>query len=125
MKKSTMLCAVMLWTLAVLLPGCNNDSTSSQTPTGLDVSGTWSLSAEGETSTMILHQNGDALTGSVQSVPLTGSVNGNNVSISSGFPGGPLLVAEGSVDGATMSGSYTATEASGTQHTGTWSATKQ
>jgi quinoprotein glucose dehydrogenase len=60
-----------------------------------------------------------------QGVPLTGSVNGNSISISSGLPGGPLLVADGSVEGATMGGSYTATEPNGTQHTGSWSATKQ
>jgi hypothetical protein len=124
MKKITVVCLVMLGALAGLMTGCNNDS-SSGTPTGLDVSGTWALNAEGETSTMTLRQNGDALTGSVQGVPLTGSVNGNSISISSGLPGGPLLVADGSVEGATMGGSYTATEPNGTQHTGSWSATKQ
>ena len=45
--------------------------------------------------------------------------------ISTGISGGPLLVADGTVDGNDMSGNYTATEAGGTQHTGTWSATKQ
>ena len=125
MKKLTMLCATLLWLLAALLPGCTSDSQGSGTATGVDVSGTWSLSAEGETSTMTLHQNGDTLTGSVQGVPLTGSVNGNSVAISTGFSSGPLLVADGTVEGATMGGSYTATQAGGTQHTGTWSATKQ
>jgi len=124
MKKITLLCVLLLGTLAGLMLGCNNDSNSSST-TGIDVSGTWTLNAAGETSTMVLHQNGDALTGSVQGVPLSGSMNGNNISIATGLAGGPVLAADGAVAGATMGGSYTATEAGGTQHTGTWSATKQ
>jgi len=125
MKKITMLCAVMLGALAGLMLGCGSDSTSGAPATGVDVSGTWTLNAAGETSTMTLTQNGDALSGSVQGVPLTGSMNGNSISITTGLPGGPTLMAEGTVDGATMGGSYTATEASGAQHTGTWSAAKQ
>ena len=125
MKRISAVCALLLGALAGLMLGCNNDSNSSGNTAGIDVSGTWALSAAGQTSTMVLQQNGDALTGSVQGVPLSGSVNGNSISVSTGLPGGPLLAANGSVDGATMGGSYTATEANGTQDTGTWSATKQ
>jgi len=120
MIKIGRLSMVALLALAGLLLGCNSGSNAA----GVDVSGTWTLNVDGETSSMTLQQNGDALSGSVQGAPLTGSVNGNNISITSGFSGGPLLVADGTVDGLSMSGSYTATEAGGTQHTGTWSATK-
>jgi len=126
MKKLMMLSAVMLCAVALLLPGCTNDTTNSgPNAAGVDVTGTWVLSAEGQTTTMTLQQNGDAVTGSAQGVPASGSVTGNSISITTGLPGGPTLVADGSVDGATMGGTFTATEANGTQHTGTWSATKQ
>ena len=115
-----------LLAMAGLLVSCSSDSSSnSANDTGVNVTGTWLLNAEGETSTMTLNQNGDALTGSVQGVPLTGSVNGNNISITTGYSGGPFLIAEGSVDGNTMGGSYTATVPNTAEHTGTWSAVKQ
>ena len=129
MKKFVMLSAVMLCAVAVLLTGCTNDPNAPTSPNaaGVNVTGTWALSAGGQTQTVTLQQNGDALTGSVQGIPATGSITGNNISFTTGVPGGPTLVVEGTVDGSatSMSGNYTATEATGTQHTGTWTATKQ
>ena len=125
MKNINGLCLTILLVITGLLMGCNDSSNNSANDAGVNVSGHWTLNAENQTSTMILNQNGDNLTGSVQGVPLTGSVSGNNISITTGYSGGPLLVAEGSVDGNTMGGSYTATAPNTAEHTGTWSAVKQ
>ncbi len=123
MKKITRGLVVGLLALAGLLAGCTNDTTTPPPPSGIDVTGDWTLTVAGTTYAMHLDQNGDALTGTVQGVPLTGSVNGDTISISSGFPGGPLLTAEGTVSGNTMAGAYTATEPGGAPQTGAWSAT--
>ena len=115
-----------LLVLAGLLMSCDNsNSSNSPNDAGVNVTGNWTLNAEGQTSTLILNQNGDSLTGSMQGAPLTGSINGNSISVSASLPSGPSLVVNGTVDGDTMSGSYTASAPNVADHTGTWTATKQ
>jgi len=126
MKKIKTVSMAGLLVLAGLLMSCDNsNSSNSANDAGVNVTGNWTLNAEGQTSTLILNQNGDSLTGSMQGAPLTGSINGNSISVSASLPSGPSLVVNGTVDGDTMSGSYTASAPNVADHTGTWTATKQ
>ena len=126
MKKIKTVSMAGLLVLAGLLMSCDNsNSSNSANDAGVNVTGNWTLNAEGQTSTLILNQNGDTLTGSMQGAPLTGSINGNSISVSASLPSGPSLVVNGTVDGDTMSGSYTASAPNVADHTGTWTATKQ
>lgn len=128
MKKFIALNAVMLCAVAVLLTGCTDTTTSTgPNAAGVDVTGTWALNAEGQTQAVTLHQSGDALTGSVQGIPASGSISGHSISFTTGLPGGPTLAADGTVDdtATSMSGNYLVTDVNGAQHTGAWTATKQ
>ena len=125
MKKMTRGTALILLAMTGLLSSCNDDNKSnSPNGTGVNVTGTWTLNVGGESSTMTLNQDGETLTGSVDGIPLTGSVSENNISITTGFANGPLLVANGTVDGDHMSGTYTASTPGHDDKTGEWFATK-
>jgi hypothetical protein len=115
----------MLVVAAVALTGC--DSGDGDSSPSVNVSGTWRGSSVGEdpansdsSITMILAQDGSALTGTVDGVSLSGSVSGN--SLSATFLGGEndVITLEGTVDGNTMSGTWVST----TDEKGTWSATR-
>lgn len=108
-----------------MMTGCEDSNSESSPP--VNVSGTWRGSSTGDdpvnsdpSITMILTQSGNSLTGSIDGVSFSGSVNGNG--ISSTFQGGEgdTVTLEGAIDGHTMSGTWVST----TTESGTWTATK-
>lgn len=79
-----------------------------------DVSGNWTFTIENPQGTtersMVLEQDGDALTGTTTGAngatgSVSGSVDGNEVELAFDVPAGLTVTMTGTVDGSTMSGS--------------------
>jgi len=127
MKRLSMLltAALVATTIMLGITGCEDGGGDSST--SVDVSGTWNGSSIGDDPvnsdpdiTMILTQSGRVLTGTVDGVPLSGTVNGTDVVAT--FPGGEgdTVTMSGTVNGNTMTGTWE----SSTGEKGTWTATK-
>ncbi|MCX7006151.1 MAG: hypothetical protein NTY53_02695 [Kiritimatiellaeota bacterium] len=109
--------------LMLVVVGCGGGGDSGPS---VDVTGTWRVSAsDGSASSMSLTQDANGVvTGTVDGIPMTGSVDGNNLSLSASPDPSTVLSIAGTVEGNTMSGNYEARGPAATV-TGTWTATKR
>ncbi len=116
-------CPAVLCVVAVTLVimGCDDSDSSSGggTGTGTGVEGDWQARGGGFSSTMHIDASGNSLSGVVvfdgNSDPLTGTVEGNTVTMRSHNTSGT-----GTIEGDSMSGTYRQDNGNG----GSWSATR-
>ena len=110
-----------LLVIMLVAVGCGGGSSGPR----VDVTGTWRINiSDGTPSAMTLTQDASGVvTGTVEGIPATGRVDGNNLSLGATPDPNHSLSIEGTVTGNTMSGNYTLQDNT-THVTGTWTATK-
>ncbi len=93
---------------------------------GVDVTGTWRATAsDGSVSVMVLRQDANGVvTGTVDGIPVTGSVDGSSLSLGATPAPSTTLTIAGGVDGNSMSGTYEVRSLVANQ-SGTFTATRQ
>jgi hypothetical protein len=110
-----------LLVLMLAMVGCGGGDSGPS----VNVTGTWRVTAsDGSASAMVLQQDANGVvTGVVDGIPVTGSVDGNHLSLGATPDPTTSLSIEGNVEGNTASGTFEVRGPGGNQN-GTWTATR-